>query len=106
MVTITFRWADGSERTVEAKPGESVMEVAKRHDVDAIVAECGGSCACATCHVMFEPKTFAKVGDPSEIEAAMLDFAEERSETSRLSCQIQVEQELDGLVVQLPTRQQ
>ncbi|MBF6472507.1 MULTISPECIES: 2Fe-2S iron-sulfur cluster-binding protein [Nocardia] len=106
MVTITFRWTDGSERTVEAEPGETLMEAAKRHDIDVIVAECGGSCACATCHVKFAPENYARVGDPSEIEASMLDFAEEKSDTSRLSCQIQIEQELDGLVVQLPSRQQ
>jgi len=106
MVTITFRSPDGTERVVEAKEGESVMEVAKRHDIDVIVAECGGSCACATCHVMFEADNFPRVGPPSDIEEAMLDFAEEKCETSRLSCQIQVEEHLDGLVVQLPSRQQ
>jgi len=106
MVTLTFQWADGSEKRVEAEPGETLMEVAKRHDIDVIVAECGGSCACATCHVRFEPGEFARVGGPSEIESAMLDFAEEVSETSRLSCQIQIAPELDGLVIQLPERQQ
>jgi len=106
MVNLIFRSIDGSEQKVEAQPGESVMEVAKRHDIEEIVAECGGGCACATCHVFFEAEGFAVVGPPSDIESSMLDFAADPHENSRLSCQIQVEDHLDGVLILLPETQQ
>lgn len=106
MVNLIFRRSDGSEQKVEAQPGESVMEAAKRNDIDEIVAECGGSCACATCHVFFDAENFAITGPPSDIESSMLDFAAEPHENSRLSCQIQVEDHVDGLLILLPETQQ
>ncbi|MEM9233746.1 MAG: 2Fe-2S iron-sulfur cluster-binding protein [Pseudomonadota bacterium] len=78
------------------------MEVAVKHGVPGIDADCGGACACATCHVMVEPAFQEKTGDPSPMEESMLDFASERTEASRLSCQITLSEEIDGLVVKLP----
>jgi 2Fe-2S ferredoxin len=105
MAKITFKQPDGSETTVEAKSGATVMETAKTNLVDGIEAECGGACACATCHVYVDPAWTEKVGPPSEMEEDMLDFAFDVRKESRLSCQLKVSDELDGLVVQVPERQ-
>jgi 2Fe-2S ferredoxin len=96
---------DGSHHTIEAEVGSSVMEVALRHGVTGIVAECGGSCACATCLVHVDEAWSEIVGRPSSEEEDMLDFAFEVKPTSRLSCQIKVTEELDGLVVYTPAYQ-
>ena len=105
MPKITFIEHDGAEHTVEAEIGATVMETAQRNNVTSIVAECGGSCTCATCLVHVDEKWFEKVGSPSAEEEDMLDFAFEVKPTSRLSCQIKVTQELDGLVVRTPAYQ-
>ena len=105
MPQITFIDADGTSRAVEAEVGATVMETALRHGVPGIVAECGGACACATCHVHVDPDWMEAVGSPSEMEEGMLDFASDVRDTSRLSCQIKVREELDGLVVRTPERQ-
>jgi len=78
------------------------MEAALAHDVPGVVGECGGSLACATCHVYLDPAWAAKCGEAGEFENAMLDLAEERRETSRLSCQIEAHPDLDGLVLEVP----
>lgn len=105
MVRITFIQPDGSEQTVEAEPGLTVMEAAKKDLVPGIEAECGGACACATCHVYVDDQWREKVGPPSEMEEDMLDFAFDVRESSRLSCQIKITEDLDGLVVRVPDKQ-
>jgi 2Fe-2S ferredoxin len=105
MVKITYIQPDGGEQAVEAEVGMTVMETAKKNLVDGIEAECGGACACATCHVYVEDAWREKVGGPSEMEEDMLDFAFEVRPSSRLSCQIKVTEALDGLVVRVPEKQ-
>ena len=105
MAKITFIQPDGREQTVEGEPGMTVMETAKKHLVDGIEAECGGACACATCHVYVDDQWRERVGPPAEMEEDMLDFAFDVRESSRLSCQIKVTPELDGLVVRVPDKQ-
>jgi ferredoxin, 2Fe-2S len=105
MVKISYIDAQGTTRTVEAEEGSTVMETAIRNDVPGIVAECGGACACATCHVYVDEEWKEIVGEPSPMEEDMLDFAADVRPTSRLSCQIRVRPELDGLVVQTPKQQ-
>lgn len=105
MAKITFVQPDGSEQTVEGEPGMTVMEVAKANLIDGIEAECGGACACATCHVYVDPAWREKTGAPEAMEEDMLDFAFEVRPESRLSCQIRITPELDGLVVRIPEKQ-
>lgn len=105
MTTITYIEHDGTEHTVEATDGLSVMENAIRNMVPGIDADCGGACACATCHVYVDPAWEAKTGERSSMEQSMLDFASDVKDTSRLSCQIKVGAELDGLIVRLPVQQ-
>ena len=105
MVEITYIDVDGAARTVEAEAGSTVMETAIRNGVPGIVAECGGACACATCHVYVDEEWRAATGEPQPMEEDMLDFASDVRPNSRLSCQIRVKPELDGLVVRTPARQ-
>lgn len=105
MPKVTYIEHDGAVHTVEAEIGATVMETAQRNNVASIVAECGGSCTCATCLVHVDEAWFEKVGPPSTEEEDMLDFAFEVKPTSRLSCQIKVTQELDGLIVRTPAYQ-
>ena len=105
MGKITYIQADGSETVVEAKAGWSVMEGAIKNRVRGIDADCGGACACATCHVYVDEAWRDKTGSPSAMEESMLDFADNVEPNSRLSCQIKVSAELDGLVVRMPQSQ-
>ena len=105
MAKITFIEPDGKKHEVEAASGVTVMEAAKLNDVPGIEAECGGACACATCHVYVTAEWAEKTGKPRETEEDMLDFAFDVRDTSRLSCQIRVSDELDGLVVEIPEKQ-
>jgi 2Fe-2S ferredoxin len=105
MPKITFTDHAGNERTVDADLGESVMQVARRSDVPGIDADCGGNCACATCHVYVDDAWLAKVGGRSEMEESMLAFAPNVTDHSRLSCQIAVTADLDGLRVTTPESQ-
>jgi 2Fe-2S ferredoxin len=105
MPRVIFVAPDGGETTAAGDAGQSVMEVARRHGIDGILAECGGSCACATCQVYIAPKWQSVVGPPSSDEADMLSFAWKPKPESRLSCQIRLRLELDGLVVGLPAHQ-
>src|ERR1700746_2189179 len=105
MVKITFIESTGKSRTIEAEPGSTVMETAIKHGVPGIEAECGGACACATCHVYVDEAWREKVGPPSPMEEDMLDFGYDVRANSRLSCQIKVTEALDGLVVATPERQ-
>ncbi|HMN51408.1 MAG TPA: 2Fe-2S iron-sulfur cluster-binding protein [Xanthobacteraceae bacterium] len=105
MPTITFIEQAGTRRTVDAETGSTVMEAAIRNGIPGIEAECGGACSCATCHVYVDEAWSEKVGKPSPMEEDMLDFAFDVRPTSRLSCQIKVTDELDGLVVNTPEQQ-
>jgi len=105
MPKITFIDAEDVARTVEAEVGATVMETAIRNGVPGIEAECGGACACATCHVYVDEAWREAVGEPEPMEEDMLDFAFDVRPSSRLSCQIRVRPELDGLVVRTPERQ-
>ena len=102
MPKITFIEQNGTEHVVEAAKGASVMEAAIKNMVPGIDADCGGACACATCHVYVDETWMEKVGKPQPMEESMLDFAYEPKPNSRLSCQITVTDELDGLTVRLP----
>jgi ferredoxin, 2Fe-2S len=99
MPKITFIDASGTRRTVESPVGWSVMEAAVRNAVPGIDADCGGACACATCHVQVDPAWRAKLLPKQEMEEAMLDFAIDVTANSRLACQLMVTDDLDGLVV-------
>ena len=105
MAKITFVQPDGTRQTVEAEPGITVMEAAKLNLIAGIEAECGGACACATCHVYVDPGWTERTGPASQMEEDMLDFAFDVRDESRLSCQIKVTAELDGLIVQVPEKQ-
>ncbi|HSI42698.1 MAG TPA: 2Fe-2S iron-sulfur cluster-binding protein [Xanthobacteraceae bacterium] len=105
MPKITYIDAAGTARSVEAPLGSTVMEAAIRNNVPGIDAECGGACACATCHVYIEPDWTAAVGEPGPMEEDMLDFATDVKPNSRLSCQVKVTAALDGLVVRTPEHQ-
>ena len=105
MAKITYIEFDGTEHPVEVRNGLSVMEGAIRNSVPGIDADCGGACACATCHVFVDPAWTDKTGTRSAMEDSMLDFAENVESNSRLSCQIKVSDALDGLVVRMPESQ-
>lgn len=105
MPKITFIDFEGTERSVDANVGDSVMEAATTNDLPGIDADCGGACACATCHVYVHEDWTDIVGKPEELEAEMLDVAEEVKDNSRLSCQIKVTEEMHGLVVVTPESQ-
>jgi ferredoxin, 2Fe-2S len=105
MAKITFVQPDGSQQTVEAADGVTVMEAAKVNRIAGIEAECGGACACATCHIYVDAAWVDQAGKPASMEEDMLDFAFDVRPESRLSCQIKVTAALDGLVVQVPGKQ-
>ncbi|MDQ3559526.1 MAG: (2Fe-2S)-binding protein [Pseudomonadota bacterium] len=105
MAKITFIGADGTRYEVEAENGSTVMENAIRTGVPGIEAECGGACACATCHVYVGEEWRSAVGEPAPMEEDMLDFAYDVRPGSRLSCQIRVTDDLNGLTVTVPDRQ-
>jgi 2Fe-2S ferredoxin len=105
MVKLTFVQPDGSSQTVDAEPGMTVMEAAKLNNVPGIEAECGGACACATCHVYVDAGWTEKTGKPAAMEEDMLDFAFDVRKESRLSCQIKVTADLDGLSMHVPAKQ-
>jgi 2Fe-2S ferredoxin len=105
MAKITYIEHSGAEHVVDVKNGLSVMEGAVKNNIPGIDADCGGACACATCHVYVQEPWLGKTGDKSAMEESMLDFAENVEDNSRLSCQIKVTDELDGLVVKMPESQ-
>lgn len=100
MARVTFITETG-ENVVAENAEDSLMEVALDNGVDGILGSCGGVCSCATCHVKVHPDWVGKVGPASEVEQDILDLEEEADERSRLSCQIEVTPELDGLVVEV-----
>ena len=105
MPKINFTDSSGNKRTVEIENGLSVMEGAVQNNIPGIDADCGGSMACATCHVYVEEKWFNKLPKAEEGEVDMIDMAFEPKKNSRLSCQIIVSNELDGLIVTTPKKQ-
>ncbi len=105
MPTVTFRTPGGGLQTVESKADDSVMQAAIKNSVPGIDADCGGACACATCHVYVDEAWIGRAGTPGEMERSMLDFAQDVRPNSRLSCQIALTDGLDGLVVTVPDRQ-
>lgn len=105
MPKISIIAKDGASFEIQAELGTSVMENATRNSVPGIEAECGGACACATCHVYVDEAWQDRAGPPGPVEADMLDFAYDVRPASRLSCQITVADMLDGLIVRIPERQ-
>ena len=105
MAKITFIQHDGSEIAANGVAGMTVMETAVKNAVPGIDADCGGACACATCHVYVEQEWQDKVGARNPMEEDMLDFAFDVRDNSRLSCQIKVTDALDGLRVKVPEKQ-
>lgn len=102
MTHVTFVTRNGEEFSVDAQEDTSLMENGRRAGVDGIIAECGGACACATCHVHVSESWVKAVGQPNDIEREMLEFATNVQPNSRLSCQINVTSKLNGLVVYIP----
>jgi ferredoxin, 2Fe-2S len=105
MVKIAYVQFNGREDVLDVAPGLSVMEGAVRNNVRGIIAECGGACSCATCHVYVDEAWVDRLGKKSEIEEALLDAVCDPQPNSRLSCQIKVTEELKGLVVRIPAKQ-
>ena len=105
MAKIAYIQADGNERVIEVPPGLSVMEGAVNNNVRGIIAECHGALSCATCHVYVDPSWVDRVGEKSETETTMLDAVCDPQPNSRLACQIEVTEALEGLVVHIPEKQ-
>ena len=105
MPTIHFDLADGTRKSLEGSVGTPVMSLAKRNGIEGILAECGGACCCATCHVHVDPDWISRLPAMDDDEKDMLEFADEVDEFSRLSCQIKISEDLDGLVVNVPESQ-
>ena len=105
MAKITYIAADGGTRTLEVDDGVSLMEAAVSNGVPGIDGDCGGNCACATCHVYVDAAWLAASGEKSEMEVAMLDFAEGVEPNSRLACQIVASAAVDGIIVRTPVSQ-
>ncbi len=105
MAKIVFVKPGGERVEVEADTGQSIMEAALNNDIDEVLAECGGSMSCATCHVHIAPEWADKLEARTEMEAELIDCAIDPDEYSRLSCQLEISDELDGIVVNLPESQ-
>lgn len=105
MTKITYIAHDGTKFVVDAENGTTVMENAVKNNVPGIEAECGGACACATCHIYIDKQWTEKIGKPENMEEDMLDFAYEVKPESRLSCQIKVSDDINGLIVKVPEKQ-
>ena len=106
MATVVFIEQNGTKHVVEAAAGQSLMEAARDNSIPGIIADCGGACACATCHVYVREEWISRAGAPGGMESDMLEAAEGVRDTSRLACQIHVTEELDGLIVEVPALQQ
>jgi 2Fe-2S ferredoxin len=104
LIEIDFVAPDGSHERVYTREGYTLMEAAVRSGVPGILAECGGACACATCHVVVDPAWTDRVGPPNSMETQLLELVD-RQPTSRLGCQIRLKQAFDGLVVHVPERE-
>ena len=105
MPKIVFIEPGGGRREINAPVGITLMEAARQHGVHGVVAQCGGACACATCHVYIDPHWLDKLEPPEDMEQGMLETAWEPRSNSRLSCQIHITADLEGLQVAVPQRQ-
>ena len=105
MALVTYVQHDGVEHKIDVPTGTTIMHGAISNMIDGIVGDCGGGLSCATCHCYVDETWFPKVGEPSAAESDMLEAANERRSTSRLSCQITVTDALDGLIIHLPESQ-
>ena len=105
MPRITFVEADGREHVLDAAPGQSVMQVAIENDVRGILADCGGCCSCATCHCYVDDAWAPRFAPASVEEAELVSYAFDPLPNSRLSCQLLLQPEHDGIVIRLPKRQ-
>jgi 2Fe-2S ferredoxin len=106
MPSVTYLLPDGTSRTIDVPARTSVMQAALQHRVEGILGECGGNCMCATCHVYVDTNFFSRIPEARENEKFMLSIAAEGSRpNSRLSCQIKMKNECDGLIVRLPAKQ-
>lgn len=105
MAKVTFIEHNGKTHIIDANNGGTIMEAATKHNVPGIDADCGGACACATCHVYVDDAWLSKVPAMGSMEESMLDFAENVMPNSRLSCQIVLNEDLDGIVVTIPDSQ-
>ena len=105
MAKITYHTHDNKTHTVDVQKGLTVMEGAIQNDIPGIDADCGGACACATCHVYVKEEWLDKLSEQGESEKDMLDFAFETKSNSRLSCQLMLEDKHDGIIVNLPEKQ-
>ena len=105
MPKITYKDFQGNSKTIEVENGLTVMEAAIQNNIPGIDADCGGSMACATCHVYVEEKWLNKIQKAEEAEEDMIDMAFEPKKNSRLSCQLIISEELDGLTVTTPSKQ-
>ena len=106
MTEIVFVLPTGERRAVDARNGNSVMDAAIDNNVPGILADCGGACSCATCHVYIDPPFAARVGGPGEIESEMLDgTSAPRTDNSRLACQIEISPAIDGVIVHIAPTQ-
>jgi len=102
MPTVKFITHYGAEHEVSVETGTTLMQAAFDNGIPGILADCGGACSCATCHCFIDEAWQAAAGEPDDMEAQMLDFVTELQPNSRLSCQIDISEEMDGLVVRLP----
>ena len=106
MVKITYIEFNGTEHVVDVEIGMTVMEGARDNNIPGIEADCGGACACSTCHVYVDSNWVEKIPEKEDMEEDMLDFAYSPDENlSRLTCQLQVTEEIDGLIVRMPEEQ-
>ncbi len=105
MAKITYIEHNGTKHTVDVDNGLSVMKGAVQNGIPGILADCGGACACGTCRVFIAPEWREIVGEPSDMESAMLEIADESTPGRRLSCQIPVTDAIDGLVLTMPEKQ-
>lgn len=105
MTRVRFISADGEVQDIDANDGISVMETAVRAGIDGIDADCGGACSCATCHIYIDDAWMSRVPEPEAVEEEMLDFVQDRQPESRLSCQVVLGPDLDGLTVRIPATQ-
>ena len=105
-IVLNYKTSDGTVHAIDARVGDSIMDAAIKNDIDEVVAECGGSLICATCHVYLDAATAALFDEPEDFELEMLEgVAAERRENSRLSCQLIIKPELAGHTIETPERQ-
>lgn len=105
MPRVIYRQVNGAEHEISVNIGDSVMDGAVDNGIDGIVAQCGGACICATCHCYVDADWFERLRPPGQTEAEMLGYVLEPRPTSRLACQIRMDDTLDGLIVDVPARQ-